>query len=172
MTEANTEHGSIALQKRRNAVFQVPRLRRIAGAVTNEPTVAVDVFKVGIPRNQLDLTVELDQLTKVYPDGTRAVKELDLSIGDGEFAVLVGPSGCGKTTAMLALMGLLPPTASVDCRVLLDGDDMLVRGDDSVSPHRWRDVAMVFQGAMNAFNPVRRIGAQIVEPMELGIRIT
>jgi oligopeptide/dipeptide ABC transporter ATP-binding protein len=68
---------------------------------------------------------------------------------------------------MLALMGLLPPTASVAGRVLLDGEDVLVRGDDSVSPHRWRNVAMVFQGAMNAFNPVRRIGAQIVEPMEL-----
>jgi oligopeptide/dipeptide ABC transporter ATP-binding protein len=51
--------------------------------------------------------------------------------------------------------------------VLFKGTDVFAKGEDSVSPHRWRDVAMVFQGAMNAFNPVRRIGEQIVEPMEL-----
>ena len=45
--------------------------------------------------------------------------------------------------------------------------DVLARGERTVAPHRWRDVAMVFQGAMNAFNPVRRIGDQLVEPMEL-----
>ncbi len=44
---------------------------------------------------------------------------------------------------------------------------MLARGEASISPHRWKDVAMVFQGAMNAFNPVQRIGPQLVEPMEL-----
>ncbi len=64
-------------------------------------------------------------------------------------------------------MGLLPPTASVAGRVLLDGEDVLARGERTVAPHRWRDVAMVFQGAMNAFNPVRRIGDQLVEPMQL-----
>jgi oligopeptide/dipeptide ABC transporter ATP-binding protein len=51
--------------------------------------------------------------------------------------------------------------------VLLDGEDVLARGERTVAPHRWRDVAMVFQGAMNAFNPVRRIGDQLVEPMKL-----
>ena len=44
--------------------------------------------------------VEFQQVAKVYPDGTRAVSGLDLSIADGEFLVLVGPSGCGKTTAL------------------------------------------------------------------------
>jgi peptide/nickel transport system ATP-binding protein len=51
--------------------------------------------------------------------------------------------------------------------VLLDGEDILAKGEQSVSPHRWTDIAMVFQGAMNAFNPVKRIGDQIVEPMKL-----
>jgi peptide/nickel transport system ATP-binding protein len=51
--------------------------------------------------------------------------------------------------------------------VLLDGEDILFDGEDSVSPHRWTDIAMVFQGAMNAFNPVQRIGDQIAEPMKL-----
>ncbi len=51
--------------------------------------------------------------------------------------------------------------------MLLDGEDMLAKGEETVSPHRWRDIAMVFQGAMNAFNPVKTVGSQIVEPMEL-----
>ena len=50
--------------------------------------------------------VVLDGVSKVYPDGTAAVAELDLSIGDGEFMVLVGPSGCGKTTALRMVAGL------------------------------------------------------------------
>ncbi|HEX2433657.1 MAG TPA: ATP-binding cassette domain-containing protein, partial [Gaiellaceae bacterium] len=80
--------------------------------------------------------IELDQLTKVYPDGTRAVNELDLSIGDGEFAVLVGPSGCGKTTALRMVAGLEAITAG-QVRI----------GDRVVNdlPPKNRDVAMVFQ---------------------------
>ncbi len=79
----------------------------------------------------------------------------------------MGESGCGKTTTILALMGLLPASASVAGRVLLDGVDILARGEATVRGHRWRDVAMVFQGAMNAFNPVKRVGEQLVEPMRL-----
>ena len=80
---------------------------------------------------------------------------------------MVGESGCGKTTTILALMGLLPPTASVSGRIAFDGVDVLERGEQTIAPHRWKDIAMVFQGAMNAFDPVKRIGEQIVEPMEL-----
>jgi peptide/nickel transport system ATP-binding protein len=96
-----------------------------------------------------------------------AVQHVSFAVDRGERLGLVGESGCGKTTTILALMGLLPPTASVAGRVLLDGEDVLERGERTAAPHRWRSVAMVFQGAMNAFNPVRRIGDQLVEPMEL-----
>ena len=50
--------------------------------------------------------IQLERLTKVYADGTRAVHELDLEIADGEFVVFVGPSGCGKTTALRMVAGL------------------------------------------------------------------
>ncbi len=80
---------------------------------------------------------------------------------------LVGESGCGKTTAILAMMGLLPPSASVAGEVRVGGEDLLAGGEALMRAHRWKDVAMVFQGAMNAFNPVRTIGRQIAEPMEL-----
>jgi oligopeptide/dipeptide ABC transporter ATP-binding protein len=65
------------------------------------------------------------------------------------------------------MMGLLPSSASVGGSVWLDGENIMAEGEDSVSPHRWKDIAMVFQGAMNAFNPVKTISSQIVEPMEL-----
>jgi multiple sugar transport system ATP-binding protein len=80
--------------------------------------------------------VRLDGLGKVYPDGTRAVADLDLTIDDGELLVLVGPSGCGKTTALRMVAGLEDVSSG---RILL--------GDRDVTrfPSRDRDVAMVFQ---------------------------
>jgi oligopeptide/dipeptide ABC transporter ATP-binding protein len=110
----------------------------------------------------LHVWFDLDQGRELH-----AVQGVSFSVDRGERLGLVGESGCGKTTTILALMGLLPPTASVAGRVLLDGEDVLARGERSMAPYRWKDVAMVFQGAMNAFNPVRRIGEQLVEPMEL-----
>jgi oligopeptide/dipeptide ABC transporter ATP-binding protein len=96
-----------------------------------------------------------------------AVQGVAFDVSAGDRFGLVGESGCGKTTALLSIMGLLPPTASVAGRVHVDGKSVLERGEASARPHRWLDIAMVFQGAMNAFNPVQRIRDQICEPMEL-----
>jgi multiple sugar transport system ATP-binding protein len=80
--------------------------------------------------------ITLEKLTKVYPDGTSAVKQLDLDIGDGELVVLVGPSGCGKTTALRMVAGLEPIT-----------DGVVRIGDQVVNnlPPKNRDIAMIFQ---------------------------
>jgi multiple sugar transport system ATP-binding protein len=80
--------------------------------------------------------IKLEELTKVYPDGTKAVDSLDLEIGDGEFVVLVGPSGCGKTSALRMVAGLEDISAG---RVLI-GDRVVNR-----LPPKDRDVAMIFQ---------------------------
>jgi peptide/nickel transport system ATP-binding protein len=103
------------------------------------------------------------------PDGGRlhAVQGVSFDLDGGERFGLVGESGCGKTTTILALMGLLPSSATVSGQVLMDGNDILAGGEDSMRPRRWTDLAMVFQGAMNALNPVKTVGSQIVEPMEL-----
>jgi multiple sugar transport system ATP-binding protein len=80
--------------------------------------------------------IELERLTKVYPDGTRAVHELDLQIADGEFVVFVGPSGCGKTSALRMVAGLEDIT-----------DGVVRVGDEVVNdlPPKARDMAMIFQ---------------------------
>jgi oligopeptide/dipeptide ABC transporter ATP-binding protein len=96
-----------------------------------------------------------------------AVQDVSFDIDPGERVGLVGESGCGKTTTILALMGLLPSSATVAGEVLLDGRNILQQGEETLRPHRWNDIAMVFQGAMNALNPVKTVERQIVEPMEL-----
>jgi multiple sugar transport system ATP-binding protein len=80
--------------------------------------------------------VELDQLTKEFDNGFRAVDGLTLTIGDGEFLVLVGPSGCGKSTALRMVAGLETITEG---ELRIDG----VRMNEELP--RDRDVAMVFQ---------------------------
>jgi multiple sugar transport system ATP-binding protein len=80
--------------------------------------------------------VVFDEVSKVYPDGTKAVSGLSLDVGDGEFIVLVGPSGCGKTTALRMVAGL----EEISTGVLRIGERVV-----NHVPSRDRDIAMVFQ---------------------------
>jgi multiple sugar transport system ATP-binding protein len=80
--------------------------------------------------------VAFDQVSKVYPDGTRAVSTIDLEIADGELMVLVGPSGCGKTTALRMVAGL----EEISEGIVRIGERVV-----NHVPSRDRDIAMVFQ---------------------------
>ena len=80
--------------------------------------------------------IVLDDVWKVFPDGTEAVRALDLDIADGEFMVFVGPSGCGKTTALRMVAGL----EDISEGTLRIGDRVV----NDVTP-KDRDIAMVFQ---------------------------
>jgi len=93
-------------------------------------------------------TVALRGIAKVFPDGTHAVRHLDLEVGDGELMVLVGPSGCGKSTILRMVAGLEEVSSG---EILLDGH--AVQGE---TPQR-RNVAMVFQNyALYPHMTVRR----------------
>jgi multiple sugar transport system ATP-binding protein len=80
--------------------------------------------------------IVLDGVTKRYPDGTEAVKGLDLDIADGEFLILVGPSGCGKSTALRMVAGLEDISEG---ELRIDGEVVNDRAPKD------RDIAMVFQ---------------------------
>jgi multiple sugar transport system ATP-binding protein len=80
--------------------------------------------------------IQLDKLTKVYPDGTEALTALDLGIADGELVVFVGPSGCGKTTALRMIAGLEEITGGT---VRIGGEVV------NELPPKDRDIAMIFQ---------------------------
>ena len=98
----------------------------------------------------------------------RAVEDLSFTLEREMSLGLVGESGCGKTTAMLALMRLLPKAASiVDGRVVLDGVDLMQLSEKELRKYRWNHISIVFQSAMNAFNPTRTIKSQIEEAMKI-----
>jgi multiple sugar transport system ATP-binding protein len=80
--------------------------------------------------------ISLDQVTKVYPNGVKAVDDLSLEVAEGEFCVLVGPSGCGKSTLLRMIAGLEDITLG---EVSIGGVDVTDR------PPQERDIAMVFQ---------------------------
>jgi peptide/nickel transport system ATP-binding protein len=111
--------------------------------------------------------LEVDNLSIGY----RTAGGVQLAVDGVSFALerggalgLVGESGCGKTTIGMALMGLLPPNATVlSGRVLFGGEDLVTASQARMRQIRWRRISMIFQAAMNALNPVHRVQDQITE---------
>jgi peptide/nickel transport system ATP-binding protein len=115
---------------------------------------------------------------KIQDGWVKAVDGISFTIDSGETMGLVGESGCGKTTAAYAITQLLPPNGYIKCgKILFKGRDLLelsMRPDGRLDDYneeirkiRWREISMIFQGAMNAFNPVFKVGNQIVEAIML-----
>lgn len=100
--------------------------------------------------------IDITGLSTVYPNGVRAVDDLDVSVADGEFFALLGPSGCGKTTLLRTIAGLEPAAGG---RVLLDGRDVT-----RVEPGK-RGVAMVFQDY--ALFPHMTVAENITYPLKV-----
>jgi len=98
-----------------------------------------------------------------------AVDGVSFSVDAGEVLGLVGESGAGKSSLALTLMRLLPRNvARHQGLVELDGVNYTTFDDDTFRREvRWRKIAMVFQGAMEALNPVLRVGDQVIEPLLL-----
>ncbi|MFX1565393.1 MAG: ABC transporter ATP-binding protein [Promethearchaeota archaeon] len=98
----------------------------------------------------------------------RAVDNITFALERGETLGLAGESGCGKSTTAYALLNLLPyPGRIVDGEIILDGENLVQKSKAEMQEIRWKEISMVFQGAMNALNPVLRISDQIVEAIML-----
>jgi len=98
----------------------------------------------------------------------RAVDNVSFTLERGETLGLAGESGCGKSTTAYALLNLLPyPGKIVAGQIVLDGEDLVQKSKSEMQQIRWKEISMVFQGAMNALNPVLRISDQIVEAIML-----
>ncbi len=96
-----------------------------------------------------------------------AVDDVSFDVARGHSLGLVGESGCGKTSVALALLRLLPDNARIlGGRVCLDGSDILSLDENELLKVRWKGISMVFQAAMNALDPVYRVGDQIVEALQ------
>jgi peptide/nickel transport system permease protein len=94
----------------------------------------------------------------------RAVENVSFQLHEGELMGLVGESGCGKTTLMLALLHLLPAAGQiVNGRVFFGDKELTGLSEQELQQIRWKGISIIFQGAMNALNPVRTVGDQIEE---------
>jgi peptide/nickel transport system ATP-binding protein len=134
-------------------------------------TTTVNTAAGGTEARPGEILVEVKNLTMDYVvKGGRvsAVNDVSFTLERGGSLGLVGESGCGKTSAALTLLRLQADNAEITHgEVLLGGLNLLELSEDEMRRHRWNDVAMVFQGAMNAWNPVYRIGDQIREALDL-----
>lgn len=96
-----------------------------------------------------------------------AVNNINFELRKGETLAIVGESGCGKSSLARGLIRLFPRNIKrVDGKIILDGRDVLSLDEETFRKEvRWREISMVFQGAMNSLNPVLRVVFQVAEPL-------
>jgi len=96
-----------------------------------------------------------------------AVNNVSFAVKKGEAVGLVGESGCGKTSIALALLRLLPDNAKLkEGQIYLNELELVGLSEEQMRKARWSRISMIFQAAMNALNPVYKVGDQIIEAME------
>jgi oligopeptide/dipeptide ABC transporter ATP-binding protein len=123
---------------------------------------------------RVNMTAPLLQIRKLktYFSSVRgtvhAVDDVDLTLLPGEALGLVGETGCGKSTIALSAMRLLPPNGKIiNGQILLNGDDLVPKTEAEMLKIRWKQIAIIFQGAMNALNPVQKVGDQVAEAITI-----
>lgn len=106
---------------------------------------------------------------KTQAGDVKAVDGVSFELEKGEALGLAGESGCGKTTAALTLTRLLPNNARiVSGAIRFDGTDLVTMDEKMLKKDiRWKRISLVFQGAMNALNPIMRVSEQIIEAIQL-----
>lgn len=103
----------------------------------------------------------------------RACEGISFSLRRGEGLGIVGESACGKTTVALSLIQLLPDNGEIaQGEILLNGRDIAPFTENDLRKVRMKEISIVFQGAMNALNPVRRVGDQIMEAIRAHYSLT
>ena len=127
--------------------------------------------KKSVERIEHEGLLDVRGLTTYFKLGVgdvKAVQDVSFTLKPGESLGLAGESGCGKTTAALSLLKLLPENGRiVSGDVLFDGRNLAKRTEYGMSKIRWKEISIIFQGAMNALNPVQETGKQIAEPIQL-----
>ncbi len=119
--------------------------------------------------------LQVQDLRVTYQTGggpVPAVRGVDLTLDEGDTLGLAGESGCGKSSLGGSLLRVLPKSTEVTGQILLDGDDVLAMKPGRVRAVRWSEMAIVFQGALHALNPVQRVGDQIGEAIELHEKVS
>lgn len=122
------------------------------------------------------MLMQIKNLKTYYHDrkkDVRAVDDVSFHVNKGEIVGLVGESGCGKTTLAKSIIQVMAPTARiVSGEVWLEEKNLLSISDTEMNRIRWRKVSMVTQSAMNALDPVYRVGQQMVETFKAHLSIS
>lgn len=106
----------------------------------------------------------------VSPDGkvAHALEDVSFDVCPGQTIGLVGESGCGKTTTLMSVMRLLPSSGRItNGSIIYKNKNLLNLSERQMRSYRWKEMSIIFQGAMNALNPVMQVGEQICEPILL-----
>ncbi len=116
-----------------------------------------------------EYALEVKNLSMHYDtlDGSvDAVKNISFNVKSGESFGLVGESGCGKTSVAMTLLQLQPENSVItQGSIKVDGKELIGLSENELRKIRWDSISIVFQGAMNAWNPVIKVGEQIREAM-------
>ena len=116
-----------------------------------------------------EYALEVKNLSMHYDtlDGSvDAVKNISFNVKSGESFGLVGESGCGKTSVAMTLLQLQPENSVItQGSIKVDGEELIGLSENELRKIRWDSISIVFQGAMNAWNPVIKVGEQIREAM-------